>query len=223
MEVDLVHHKERYEASRKYQKNAQLQTEDAEWSSGESNKDAAADFENMTPVEQSDHVFELWKKCFMKSMGAAIVLRNTAKIIERQVLYGSVKNINSNQAELIKNKILSKRRSWILMPDHPFLRFWNMVMIVLMAYVVSYVPFNICFDQSISTELTLTGKIDIIVDILFFVDILVNFVSAYDDPTTSLPVVKPRVIAKNYLKFWFWLDLITVLPFNYLETVFIPE
>ena len=32
----------------------------------------------------------------MKSMGAGIILRNTAKITERQILYGSIKNINSN-------------------------------------------------------------------------------------------------------------------------------
>ena len=54
-----------------------------EWSEGESDKDAADQFEQMSPAEQSDHIFELWKKCFMKSMGAAIVLRNTAKMMER--------------------------------------------------------------------------------------------------------------------------------------------
>ena len=100
-----------------------------------------------------------------------------------------------------------------MLPDHPFIKFWNLIMIILMGYVVSFVPFNICFDQSISTEMTTAGIIDIIVDILFFVDIIVNFLSAYDDPATSLPVVKPKIIAKNYLKFWFWLDLLTVLPF----------
>lgn len=76
-----------------------------------------------------------------------------------------------------------------MLPDHPFIKFWNVVMIILMGYVVSYVPFGICFDHSISTGMTLSGFIDIIVDILFFIDIIVNFLSAYDDPATSLPVV----------------------------------
>lgn len=67
-----------------------------EYTSGESDKDAGLAYETMTPVEKSDHVFELWKKCFMKSMGAAILIRNTAKIIENHVKYGSSRNINSN-------------------------------------------------------------------------------------------------------------------------------
>lgn len=75
------------------------------------------------------------------------------------------------------------------MPDHAIIKMWNNVMIVLMCYVVSLVPYNICFDQSISTEMTTTGYIDIAVDILFFIDIIINFMSAFDDPVTSLPVV----------------------------------
>lgn len=118
----------------------------------------------------------------MKSMGAGIILRNTAKIIERQILFGSIKNINLNQKELIMNKILNKKKSYILMPEDRILRVWNVVMIVLMGYVVSFVPFNICFESSVSTEMTLVSYIDIIVDVLFFVDIIINFLSSYDDP-----------------------------------------
>jgi hypothetical protein len=95
-------------------------------------------------------------------------------------------------------------------------------MMFLMAYVVSFVPFNICFDESVTTEMTLVKYIDVVVDIFFFIDIIINFLSAYDDPQTSLPVVKYRKIAKNYLKMWFWIDLITVLPFNLLESILLP-
>ena len=95
-------------------------------------------------------------------------------------------------------------------------------MLVLMSYVVSFVPYNICFNKSVTNEMTLVKYIDAVVDIFFFIDIIINFISAYDDPETSLPVVKYKKIAKSYMKMWFWIDLITVMPFNMLESMISP-
>jgi len=43
-------------------------------------------------------------------------------------------------------------------------------------------------------------------------DIFINFISAYFDKEDNLEVNK-KVIAKKYLKGWFALDFISVLPF----------
>ena len=51
-----------------------------------------------------------------------------------------------------------------------------------------------------------------LVDCLFFIDIIVNLLSSYDDPDTGLPVISLKKIATNYLTGWFALDLVAVLP-----------
>ena len=57
-------------------------------------------------------------------------------------------------------------------------------MIILLAYVATIVPFNICFNLDYTEEMSTMDMIDIIVDILFAIDIVINFISAYEDPVT---------------------------------------
>ena len=93
-------------------------------------------------------------------------------------------------------------------------------MIFMLGYVATLVPYHICFGAN-DTEAgyTFTGIIEIIVDFLFFVDIIVNFLSAYDDPITNLPVIDMKLIAQRYISSWFFLDLLAVFPFEGLEAI----
>ena len=55
---------------------------------------------------------------------------------------------------------------------------------------------------------------DQIVDLLFFFDMIFTFFTPIvmdDKMVTSL-----WKIAKSYLKFWFWLDLLSIFPFEYI-------
>ena len=52
-----------------------------------------------------------------------------------------------------------------------------------------------------------------VVDSLFFIDIIIIFNSAYIDERDEL--VKDRcTIASNYLRGWFFVDLISIIPFE---------
>ena len=50
------------------------------------------------------------------------------------------------------------------------------------------------------------------VDILFGIDIVVNFISAVEDSNGRL-IVDHKTIAKNYMSGWFWLDFLACFPF----------
>lgn len=54
--------------------------------------------------------------------------------------------------------------------------------------------------------------LDTIADCLFFCDIFVNFISAYDNLDTGLPEVDLKKIASHYMTGWFSLDFVAVLP-----------
>ena len=54
---------------------------------------------------------------------------------------------------------------------------------------------------------------DASVDILFGIDIVVNFVSAYEQPDGRL-IIEHKKIASNYLRGWFILDFLACFPFQ---------
>ena len=86
-------------------------------------------------------------------------------------------------------------------------------MIVLLGYVAIWLPIAVCFGKpNISDTIKPGDVVDTIVDILFGIDICLNFISAYDDPITGLPVISLKKIAKNYVSGWFWIDLVSVIP-----------
>ena len=89
-----------------------------------------------------------------------------------------------------------------------------MVIIVLLAYTATYMPYKTCFIDESST---VAETVDWSVDILFMVDILINFVAATENQKDLSWNTDPKKIAKNYLKGWFTLDLISVMPFSLFE------
>ena len=112
------------------------------------------------------------------------------------------------------------------MPDSEFLRHWNFVIAILLTYVALYVPYNVCFSEvkiDNDTYYTTSFYVDLFVDFLFFIDIPINFVSAYYDPESNLPVVELKLIAKNYIGTWFIIDFVTVLPIDFISKVFLDN
>ncbi|VDD97088.1 unnamed protein product [Enterobius vermicularis] len=61
--------------------------------------------------------------------------------------------------------------------------------------------------------------IDLIVDIMFIVDIIINFRTTYvneNDEISMIVVSHPGKIAKHYFKGWFIIDMIAAVPFDLL-------
>ena len=53
------------------------------------------------------------------------------------------------------------------------------------------------------------------IDAAFFVDIVITFFTAFhDESSTDSLVTDKKVIAKRYLKFWFWLDFLSIFPID---------
>eukprot|EP01135_Chromosphaera_perkinsii_P009580 Nk52_evm30s1810 gene=Nk52_evmTU30s1810 len=100
------------------------------------------------------------------------------------------------------------KKWWILYPDHKFFTFWTPVILILLLYIATVVPYRVGFLLS-STGPWLA--IDILIDVCFFIDMCIIFCTAYEDDHDRL-VVEPKMIALHYLKGWFALDLISLFP-----------
>ncbi|EFJ48067.1 hypothetical protein VOLCADRAFT_117675 [Volvox carteri f. nagariensis] len=91
---------------------------------------------------------------------------------------------------------------------------WDLFILVLLAWVLFGSPVVICFGLSGDT---LGGDwvriVELCVDLAFTFDIYLNFRTAYYDSKGHLVTERWR-IARHYLKTWFLLDLICIIPYD---------
>ena len=77
------------------------------------------------------------------------------------------------------------------------------------------VPFKNTFGSEFfsPTSVTIVFVIDTLISLIFSLDIVLSFRKAYLDETGSL-IKDPKKIAIRYLKFYFWIDLVSAIPFD---------
>ena len=78
--------------------------------------------------------------------------------------------------------------------------------------IVLQVPYNVALKNKTSEDVSLL-VVDSIVDVIFFIDIVLNFHTTYVGPGGEV-VSDPKVIRLNYLKSWFMIDLLSCLPYD---------
>ena len=74
------------------------------------------------------------------------------------------------------------------------------------------VPYNAAFKIKTMDQLPLL-VIDSMVDVVFFVDIVLNFHTTFVGPSGEV-ISDPKIIRMNYLKSWFVIDLLSCLPYD---------
>ena len=91
----------------------------------------------------------------------------------------------------------------------------NFPVLILLIWITFYVPFNVCFEYEESDVPKRLIIHELIVDISFGVDIILNFLTGYIDSKTKRLVTKPKLIAIRYLKGFFIIDVVATVPFGY--------
>ncbi|TGZ64139.1 hypothetical protein CRM22_006521 [Opisthorchis felineus] len=114
-----------------------------------------------------------------------------------------------------------------------FKAIWDWIILVMIIYTAIATPFVTVFltnkysnkySQITSSRMNQTTEktdvdnfhllgIEILVDIMFLVDILINFRTTYVNKNDEV-VSHPRRIATHYLKGWFFVDLVAAIPFD---------
>lgn len=107
---------------------------------------------------------------------------------------------------------------------------WDWMILVLILYTAIATPYSAVFiyakhegDDSSSDDLKIiSGKhpilstIETLVDVMFIIDILINFRTTYltSETSSSELVSNNKKIASNYLKGWFFIDAVAAIPFD---------
>ena len=83
-------------------------------------------------------------------------------------------------------------------------------MSIILIFSAVTTPYRIAFSESDDLEWTI---INYTVDSSFFIDIIICFMSAFEDENEEL-VHDRWIITKTYLKSWFFIDVLSILPLS---------
>lgn len=190
-----------------------------EYTSGESEHDEhRLKFSELQGLERREHLVEMWRLLFLKAYGAHVIDVSFNRAHDRVIKHGTTKNIGLDKRNNVQ-AFYGEKLPFVLLAENKFRRFWNLLMMALLLYVALVVPFTICFFQP-TEDVNAWDVVDVIVDVLFGIDMVVNFISAYDDPVTGLQIVSLKAIARNYMATWFFLDLLALIPVQVFEELF---
>ena len=80
-------------------------------------------------------------------------------------------------------------------------------------------PFGLAFEEleepqsdNIFVFNNLWNSIESVIDIIFIIEVFVCFNTSYYDPLSNEYVYNRWLIAKTYLKGWFWVDIFAIIP-----------
>ncbi|KAM4537631.1 voltage-gated inwardly rectifying potassium channel KCNH7-like isoform 2-T2 [Fundulus diaphanus] len=113
---------------------------------------------------------------------------------------------------------------WTILHYSPFKAVWDWLILLLVIYTAIFTPYSAAFLLNDLEEqkrrvcgysCSPLNVVDLIVDIMFIVDILINFRTTYVNSNEEV-VSHPAKIAIHYFKGWFLIDMVAAIPFDLL-------
>ncbi|XP_032934850.1 potassium voltage-gated channel subfamily H member 6 isoform X2 [Catharus ustulatus] len=150
------------------------------------------------------------------------------KVMERtQNVTEKVTQVLSLGADVLPEYKLQAPRihRWTILHYSPFKAVWDWLILLLVIYTAVFTPYSAAFllneeqmeekrwDCSYTCDPL--NIIDLIVDIMFIVDIVINFRTTYVNINDEV-VSHPGKIAIHYFKGWFLIDMVAAIPFDLL-------
>ncbi|XP_051986049.1 potassium voltage-gated channel subfamily H member 7-like [Xyrauchen texanus] len=106
----------------------------------------------------------------------------------------------------------------------PFKAVWDWLILLLVIYTAIFTPYSAAFllndleeqkRRECGYSCSPLNVVDLMVDIMFIVDILINFRTTYVNANEEV-VSHPAKIAVHYFKGWFLIDMVAAIPFDLL-------
>ncbi|XP_017769338.1 PREDICTED: potassium/sodium hyperpolarization-activated cyclic nucleotide-gated channel 3 isoform X8 [Nicrophorus vespilloides] len=154
---------------------------------------------------------EASKQSFLKNQLQALFQPTDNKLAMK--LFGSKK-------ALMKERIRQKAAGhWVIHPCSSFRFYWDLCMLLLLVANLIILPVAISFfNDDLSTRWIAFNCLS---DTIFLIDIVVNFrTGIMQQDNAEQVILDPKLIAKHYLRTWFFLDLISSIPLDYIFLIF---
>ncbi|CAG9326192.1 unnamed protein product [Blepharisma stoltei] len=174
---------------------------------------------------------KLWKRAFFKiRIGRAI-----EKFKKEIMLFGTSNEVFDQDKKFKQNldKIFQKKVDkeedfrfkkveeeeknipwYILNPCGRFKRTWNSFLTITLLYTAVIMPYRMAFSDVVFFDVW--TSIEISIDLLFMVDVMLNFISGVYSSEEVLHTDLKYIILK-YLKGWFIIDVISSVPYTLVD------
>lgn len=140
----------------------------------------------------------------------------TFKNINALTLHKQSSNRSLNSSDdcelppLKTTQTLKKHSRWLIYPNSQYRNVWNVCCVLCILYNAVEVPMNIAFTYEQSGGLL---AMDIIIDLFFVADLILNFLTAYYDERLNL-ITSYKQISRRYFRSWFVIDLLGSVPID---------
>lgn len=187
---------------------------------------SSRDLENSETLSKSptnSKYKRIWKRAFFK-IKVSLMMKKMNKELN---LFGTpvltddyLRAKSSVPPSLSKNLTLSTALEELKLPCgifHPsctFKNIWNFLLIMLLIYTATIMPYRIAFVDP--EKHSFWWFLELFIDSLFFLDVIVNINSAYYDSEGQLVKSRKRIFLR-YLRTWLIIDTIACFPFNLIE------
>lgn len=157
------------------------------------------------------HILRLWKLAYNKVSGITMIIHHVNKIQTKlkyfggQLLSRNHKDYLNEREQYRKNTI--EKSKFLISPDSNVKKFWDLIMIVLLLYTATYVPYRITFLEVEENY----GWLETTIDVLFGMDIFINFLTPYEKFNGTYQYSLKK-IARNYIFGAFFIDVIATVP-----------
>lgn len=102
----------------------------------------------------------------------------------------------------------------VIHPNSRVRKVWNFIVAILLVYTATVMPYEIAFIDSYPYDSWFI--LGLVIDSLFFIDILMNCITAYYNSDMHLVTMRSKIFL-NYLRRWLILDLVACFPFGLVE------
>ena len=134
----------------------------------------------------------------------------TTAIMKRSAKLQTEKAVHRELLQIMPPQITNSRT---IHPNSEFMHTWDVLIVLLLVYTATFTIFEICFLGS-SGELDSMFWVNRAIDFIFFVDLVMHFFIMVPRKNTEAMISDLHTIATMYLKSWFIVDLVSVIPYD---------
>lgn len=166
---------------------------------------------------------DLFGVCVWLPLGSARVLTFAVPLAPPSASHHQVLSLGADV--LPEYKLQAPRiHKWTILHYSPFKAVWDWLILLLVIYTAIFTPYSAAFllndrDEKVRRHCGYScsplNVVDLMVDIMFIIDILINFRTTYVN-TNEEVVSHPGKIAIHYFKGWFLIDMVAAIPFDLL-------
>ena len=114
---------------------------------------------------------------------------------------------------LYADKEVNTKKNCIIPSGNKYKIAWDMWVLLLLLFISLVVPVRLAFVEEDSIRWILIYSIT---DTCFLIDIILTFNTSISDEKRVYELTDKREIARRYLRGWFWIDTISIIPLDFM-------